>query len=64
MKTINNSSRRKFIGALAFGATASTISVLTNPIFANSTSFNEKNMKEVLKNVHVILEDESSLEKE
>ena len=45
MKTMNNNSRRKFIGALALGATASTISVLTNPIYANSTLFNEKNMK-------------------
>jgi intracellular sulfur oxidation DsrE/DsrF family protein len=36
MKTKNNNSRRQFIGARALGATASTIGVLTNPIYANS----------------------------
>lgn len=38
MKTTNNKSRRQFIGALALGATASTIGVLTNPIYAKSPS--------------------------
>ncbi len=38
MKTKNNNSRRQFIGALALGATASTIGVLTNPIYAKSPS--------------------------
>lgn len=36
MKTNNNNSRRQFIGALALGATASTISVLTNPVYGKS----------------------------
>lgn len=36
MKTKNENSRRKFIGALALGATASTLGVLTNPIYAKS----------------------------
>lgn len=35
MRTKNNS-RRQFIGALALGATASTVSILTNPIYAKS----------------------------
>jgi len=38
MKTKNNNSRRQFIGALALGATVSTIGVLTNPIYAESPS--------------------------
>ena len=44
MKTNNLNSRRKFIGALALGATASTISVLTNPIYAKISTFNDKKM--------------------
>ena len=36
MGTQNINSRRKFIGALALGATASSISVLTNPIYGKS----------------------------
>ena len=36
MKTKNENSRRKFIGALALGATATTLGVLTNPIYAKS----------------------------
>lgn len=47
MKTIDNNSRRKFIGALALGATASTISVLTNPIYANMTTFDDDNMNDL-----------------
>ena len=35
MKTKTKNSRRQFLGALALGATASTISVLTNNIYAN-----------------------------
>jgi len=35
----DNNSRRKFLGALALGATASTISMLANPIFAKMPSF-------------------------
>ena len=45
MKTINKNSRRQFIGALALGATASTISVLTNPLQASTSMFNAKKMK-------------------
>ena len=47
MKTMDNNSRRKFIGALALGATASTISVLTNPIYANIPSFDNENMNDL-----------------
>lgn len=36
MKTKNENTRRKFIGALALGATATTLGVLTNPIYAKS----------------------------
>ena len=46
MKTNNRNSRRQFLGALALGATASTISVLTNPIYASSKTFNAKGMSE------------------
>ncbi|MBJ6367044.1 twin-arginine translocation signal domain-containing protein [Snuella sedimenti] len=35
MRTTNTNSRRQFLGALALGATASTISVLTNPMYAD-----------------------------
>jgi len=46
MKTIDNNSRRKFIGALALGATASTISVLANPIYANNPLFDGGKLNE------------------
>lgn len=46
MKATDNNSRRKFIGALALGATASTISVLTNPIYANNPAFDSTKMNE------------------
>ncbi|MDU8887234.1 Tat (twin-arginine translocation) pathway signal sequence containing protein [Yeosuana sp. MJ-SS3] len=46
MKTINDNSRRQFLGALALGATASTLSVLANPLFANVPSFEKKKMSE------------------
>lgn len=36
MKTKNNNSRRQFLGAIALGATASTLGMLTNPIYAKS----------------------------
>jgi hypothetical protein len=49
MKTIDNNSRRKFIGALALGATASTISVLSNPIYANNPIFDSKKMNDAEK---------------
>ncbi|OUR90811.1 Tat (twin-arginine translocation) pathway signal sequence containing protein [Flavobacteriales bacterium 34_180_T64] len=48
MKTTTESnSRRKFLGALALGATASTIAVLTNPIYATTEAFEAKKMEEV-----------------
>ena len=43
---MNNNSRRKFIGAVALGATASTLSVLTNPIYANNSAFNSEKMND------------------
>ena len=46
MKTNNSNSRRKFMGALALGATASTIAVLTNPIYANNPMFDSGKMNE------------------
>jgi hypothetical protein len=47
MKTIiDQNSRRKFLGALALGATASTIGVLTNPIYANTPELDIKRMND------------------
>ncbi|WP_242095029.1 twin-arginine translocation signal domain-containing protein [Aestuariivivens sediminicola] len=46
MKTMKNNSRRQFLGALALGATASTISLLSNPMYAETTIFNDSKMKE------------------
>ena len=46
MKSNNDNSRRKFLGALALGATASTISVLTNPVYASMPSFDDQQMDE------------------
>ena len=46
MKTNNENSRRQFIGALALGATASTISVLANPVFAKTNDFEIKTMND------------------
>jgi hypothetical protein len=45
MKTKTNS-RRNFMGAMMLGATASTLSVLGNPVFAGMTDFNETQMNE------------------
>ncbi|MBD1260880.1 Tat (twin-arginine translocation) pathway signal sequence containing protein [Maribacter polysiphoniae] len=45
MKTKTNS-RRNFMGAVMLGATASTLSVLGNPVFAGMTDFNETQMDE------------------
>lgn len=44
MKTNTENSRRRFIGAIALGATASTLSVLTNPIYAETEAFQIKTM--------------------
>jgi len=42
--TIDSNSRRKFLGALALGATASTIGILTNPIYASTPELDIKRM--------------------
>jgi len=66
MKTIDNNSRRKFIGALALGATASTISVLANPIYANNPIFTSGKMNKTedwfkgIKGTHRIVYDGST----
>ncbi|MCR8667920.1 Tat (twin-arginine translocation) pathway signal sequence containing protein [Aestuariibaculum sp. M13] len=65
MKTTNNT-RRQFLGALALGATASTISVLTNPIYASTTIFDESKMNETydwfdqIKGTHRVVYDGST----
>jgi hypothetical protein len=41
MKTLKNNSRRQFLGAIALGATASTLGMLTNPIYAKSLAVME-----------------------
>lgn len=46
MKTKNENSRRNFMGAVLMGATASTLSMITNPIYANMPSFDGKKMAE------------------
>ena len=46
MKTKTENSRRQFIGAMALGATASTLSVLTNPIYAKTAAFEKKLMSD------------------
>lgn len=46
MKTNNENSRRQFLGALALGATASTISMLSNPLFAKNEAFDIKTMED------------------
>ncbi|HEX9826224.1 MAG TPA: Tat (twin-arginine translocation) pathway signal sequence containing protein [Flavobacteriaceae bacterium] len=46
MKTNNENSRRQFLGAMALGATASTLSVLANPIYAKTEAFNIKTMSD------------------
>ena len=44
MKTNIENTRRQFIGALALGATASTLSILANPIYAKEENFDIKTM--------------------
>lgn len=46
MKTKTENTRRQFIGAMALGATASTLSVLTNPIYAKTEAFERKLMSD------------------
>ncbi len=66
MSTKNNNSRRHFIGAMALGATASTIGVLTNPIYANSSEVSASKMNdadkwfEKIKGTHRIVYDGST----
>ncbi|WMI69178.1 Tat (twin-arginine translocation) pathway signal sequence containing protein [Mangrovimonas sp. YM274] len=65
MKTANTNSRRQFLGALALGATASTLSVLTNPIYANIPMDDTKKLSEAeewfkkIKGTHRIVYDGS-----
>jgi hypothetical protein len=66
MKTTNFNSRRGFLGALALGATASTISVLTNPIYASTPALETKSMNDAdkwfnnIKGTHRIVYDGST----
>lgn len=66
MKTIKDNSRRRFLGALALGATASTISALSNPMYANSSIFDDSKMNETedwfdkIKGTHRIVYDGST----
>ncbi len=66
MSTKNNNSRRKFLGTLAMGAAASGLSVLANPLQANSFSFDEENMNDAdkwfknIKGTHRIVYDGST----
>lgn len=46
MKATNNNSRRKFMGAVMLGASASTLSLFTNPMYANFASFDDKEMSD------------------
>lgn len=46
MKTNNENSRRQFLGAMALGATASTLSVLANPIYAKTEALSIKTMSD------------------
>ncbi len=66
MASTKNNTRRQFIGAMALGATASTIGVLTNPIYANSHEVNTSKMNdankwfEKIKGTHRIVYDGST----
>mgnify|MGYP000011319060 FL=1 len=44
METKSENSRRNFMGAMMLGATASTLSMFTNPLHANMPNFDEKKM--------------------
>ena len=46
MKTKENTSRRKFMGAMMLGATASTLSLFTSPMYANLPSYDAENMSD------------------
>lgn len=63
MKT---NSRRNFLGALALGATASTLSALTNPVYGKMPTFDAKKMSDAedwfdnIKGTHRIVYDGST----
>jgi len=44
MKTEKSNPRRKFMGAMMLGATASTLSLLANPVYANLLEFDNQKM--------------------
>lgn len=46
MKTTTINSRRKFMGAAMLGATASTLSMLTDPLYAHATDFDDRKMSD------------------
>ncbi|SEB86726.1 hypothetical protein SAMN05192540_1756 [Maribacter dokdonensis] len=66
MKTENESSRRKFMGAVLMGATASTLSLITGPVYAAMPNYDDKKMAEVdnwfnkIKGTHRIVYDGST----
>lgn len=66
MKTNNSNSRRQFLGALALGATASTIGILANPIYAKTPTFSDNKMNETenwfdkIKGTHRVVYDGST----
>ncbi|APA64818.1 Tat (twin-arginine translocation) pathway signal sequence containing protein [Maribacter sp. 1_2014MBL_MicDiv] len=66
MKRQNKSSRRKFMGAVLMGATASTFSLITGPVYAAMPNYDDKKMAEVdnwfnkIKGTHRIVYDGST----
>lgn len=66
MKRHNKSSRRKFMGAVLMGATASTLSLITGPVYAAMPNYDDKKMAEVdnwfnkIKGTHRIVYDGST----
>jgi len=65
MKTTDFNSRRKFMGAMMLGATASTLSLFTDPLMANMPTISEADMNDVeawfdkIKGTHRIVYDGS-----
>ncbi|TAI49575.1 twin-arginine translocation signal domain-containing protein [Flagellimonas allohymeniacidonis] len=49
MKTASEKSRRGFLGTLALGAAAGTVSMFANPLYANMSTFDESQMDDVEK---------------
>lgn len=66
MKRQNKSSRRKFMGAVLMGATASTLSLITGPVYAAMPNYDDKKMAEMdnwfnkIKGTHRIVYDGST----